>query len=152
VYDDAYIRAFEAVALPLIGAYDPDVIVLELGMDGLAGDPMTHMALTNNAYAQVARDVRGFGKPILATGGGGYHIKNSARGFALAWTILSGQDDPVDDLSIGLGGVLLETTEWLGGLKDRRLVPDGKQKAEVDAGVEAAVERVKKKVFPYHGL
>jgi acetoin utilization protein AcuC len=152
VYDDAYIRAFEAVALPLLGAYDPDVIVLELGMDGLAGDPLTHLALTNNAHAQVVRDVRAFGKPILATGGGGYHIKNSARGFALAWTVLCGQDDPVDDLSVGLGGVLLETTEWLGGLKDRRLVPDERQKAEVDAAVDATVERVKKKVFPYHGL
>ena len=82
----------------------------------------------------------------------GARVKNSARGFALAWTVLCGEGDPIDELNVGLGGVLLETTEWLGGLKDRRLVPDARQRTEVDAGVEAAVEKVKKKVFPYHGL
>jgi len=38
-YDQAYMKAFEAVALPLMTAYNPDVIVFELGADALAGDP-----------------------------------------------------------------------------------------------------------------
>ena len=38
-YDEAYIKVFEAVALPLIPAYNPDVFVFELGADALAGDP-----------------------------------------------------------------------------------------------------------------
>ena len=39
----AFLMAFERVVVPLLGAYRPDVIVLELGMDTLAGDPLTHL-------------------------------------------------------------------------------------------------------------
>ena len=39
-YDAIYMSTFKAVVLPLIKAYDPDVIMLELGMDTLAGDPL----------------------------------------------------------------------------------------------------------------
>ena len=152
VYDEAFLKAFGAVAEPLIGAYDPDVIVFELGMDGLSGDPLTHLALTNNAHAEATRRVLAFGKGILATGGGGYHVENTARGWALAWSILSGQDHPDDDLGIGLGGVMMESTDWRGGLRDRTLVPDAAQKAEVQPAIERTIEKVRRKVFPYHGL
>ncbi|GAF76276.1 unnamed protein product, partial [marine sediment metagenome] len=57
IYDEAYLAAFEQIALPLIGSFDPDVIVLELGMDGLSSDPLTHMSLTNNAYVSVIEHV-----------------------------------------------------------------------------------------------
>ena len=42
-YDQAYMMAFKAVAIPLIKAFNPDVIVLQLGADGLAGDPLAHL-------------------------------------------------------------------------------------------------------------
>ena len=108
-YDQAYMRAFEEVALPLIAAVAPDVIVLELGMDALAGDPLAHLCLTNNTYVDVVEAVQRFNKPILATGGGGYHPANTARGWALAWASLSGQDRTHTDAA-GLGGVMLETS------------------------------------------
>jgi acetoin utilization protein AcuC len=150
--DAAYLRAFRTAAVPLIGAFDPDVIVLELGMDCLAGDPLTHLSMTNNAYAEVVADVLGFGKPILATGGGGYHVENTVRGWALAWAVLTGQGDSAGDMSLGLGGVMMETTDWLGGLRDRAVIPSSRQRAQVDAAIDAMIENVKKYVFPYHGL
>ena len=152
VFDEAYLRAFHATALPLIGAYDPDVIVLELGMDGLSGDPLTHMSLTNNAYADVIEAVLGFGRPIVATGGGGYHVGNTARGWALAWSVFCGEEGGQDDLAAGLGGVMLETTEWMGGLRDRAIVPASRQRNEVESAVDSVIEKVKANVFPYHGL
>ncbi|MDY7011040.1 MAG: acetoin utilization protein AcuC [Planctomycetota bacterium] len=151
-YDEAFIKAFRAVALPLIGAYDPDVIVLELGMDCLSGDPLAHLKLTNNAYAEVVQSVLDFGKPILAVGGGGYHIENTARGWALAWSILSGQNLAADEMSIGMGGVLLESTDWHGGLRDRMLVVDARKRRAVDPEVNATIEKVKSNVFSLHGL
>lgn len=150
-YDEIYIDAFRAVALPLLGAYDPDIVVLELGLDGLAGDPLAHMSLTNNVYAEIVEMVLGFGKPVLATGGGGYHAENTARGWALAWCTLCGETGQ-HDMSIGLGGVMLESTDWLGGLRDRALIPDHEQRRSVDTAVHAAVEAVKRSVFRYHGL
>ena len=151
-YDGAFLGAFGEVAEPLIRAYDPDAIVLELGMDALAGDPLTHLALTNNAHAEVVRRVLALGKPVLATGGGGYHVENTARGWALAWSVLSGQDHGPDDLEAGLGGVMMASTDWLGGLRDRALAPSAEQKAAVDAEIARTVETVKKNVFRMHGL
>jgi acetoin utilization protein AcuC len=150
-YDDAYVRAFRAVALPLLDAYDPDVIVLELGMDCLAGDPLAHLALTNNAYATVVETLRDRGTPLLVTGGGGYNPENTARGWALAWSILCGADEH-DTLHVGLGGVMLESTEWHGGLRDRALAPDAAQRRAVDPVLDKTLAAVKRRVFPKHGL
>lgn len=152
IYDEAYLRAFKAVAPPLIGAFDPDVIVLEAGMDCLAGDPLTHMALTNNAYAEVVQLVRDMGKPLLVTGGGGYHVQNSARGYALVWVVLCGEDAHSADMGLGLGGVMMETSDWMGGLRDRQLVTTAARRAEVDPAVAETIEKVRKNVFGYHGL
>ena len=150
-YDDAYLRAFRRVALPLITAFDPDVIVLELGMDCLAGDPLAHLELTNNAYADVVRLAMGFGRPILAVGGGGYHPENTARSWALMWCVFCGEDGP-SDMSLGLGGVMLGSADWLGGLRDPESVPDAVRREHVDAVIDATVEKVKAHVFPLHGL
>lgn len=150
-YDEAYLRAFEQVAVPLAGAYNPDVIVLEVGMDGLAGDPLAHLQLTNNVYADVVDLVLRWGKPVLATGGGGYHVENTVRGWGLVWSVLSGRR-AVDDAALGLGGVMMESTEWHGGLRDRTFIAHGGESAAVDAALEETVETVKRTVFPIHGL
>ena len=150
-YDEAYLRAFRAIVPPLAKAYDPDVIVLELGMDALSGDPLAHLSLTNNAHAEVTRLVLGFNKPLLVTGGGGYHVRNTVRGWALAWSVLCGEDSE-DATNVGLGGVMLETTEWRGGLRDRVLVPDPEQRRYVEPEIDAVIEAIEKSVFPIHGL
>ena len=69
--DAAYQQVFRETVMPLIRAYDPDVIVLEIGMDALAGDPLAHLRLTNNTHADILDRVVDLGKPVLATGGGG---------------------------------------------------------------------------------
>jgi acetoin utilization protein AcuC len=152
VYDDAWMLAFRAVAEPLTRAYDPDVIVLEAGMDCLSGDPLTHLDLTNNAYAEAVERMLRFGKPLLAVGGGGYHIANTARGWALLWTVLCGQDAGPDDLAMGLGGVMMGTTDWAGGLRDRMLIPSPEARINVGPAIQRTIEKVKANVFPYHGL
>jgi acetoin utilization protein AcuC len=151
-YDEAYLRAFREIAPPLAGALDPDVIVLEVGMDCLAGDPLTHLALTNNAYAEAVRIVRDMGRPLLVTGGGGYNVANAARGYALVWVVLCGEDAQSDDMGLGLGGVMMGTSDWMGGLRDRQLVVTAAQRAEVEPAVEETIRKVKHYVFPRHGL
>jgi len=149
-YDDQYVRAFNAIVPPLAGAFDPDVIVLELGMDGLSGDPLGGLKLTNNAYAAVVEATMGFGKPILAVGGGGYHPGNTARGWALAWCVFCGEG--VDDDLVGLGGIMLENTDWIGGLRDRVLVGEAGELDAVEAAVSETIRAVKANVFAIHGL
>ncbi|HPC93458.1 MAG TPA: acetoin utilization protein AcuC [Sedimentisphaerales bacterium] len=150
-YDRAYLDAFESVVLPLIGVFDPDVIVFELGVDALAGDPLAHLHLTNNTYVEIIRHLLNFGKPILATGGGGYNVENSVRAWALAWTVFTGEDDG-PDLGPLMGGVMMQSTDWQGGLRDRELVVTEEQRQAVLPALMASIDIVKAKVFPIHGL
>jgi acetoin utilization protein AcuC len=150
-FDQAYLYAFEAVVVPLIGAYRPDVIVFELGADTLAGDPLAHLCLTNNAYADMLRHLLRFDKPILMTGGGGYHVENTVRAWALAWSVLSGQDIE-DGLSATMGGVMLQSTDWQGGLRDREIPVAARQRESVLSALDASIDILKAKVFPIHGL
>lgn len=149
-YDGAYLRAFEQAALPVIKAFNPDVMMVEIGMDTLAGDPLAHLHLTNNVVVEVLERVLALGKPVLATGGGGYHIENTVRGWTLAWSTLCGESS--DDMMMGLGGVMLENTDWAGGLRDRVLLSDAGRRGNVDREVDATITRIREFVFPIHGL
>jgi len=150
-YDQAYMKAFVAIAIPLMAAFKPDVIVFELGADALAGDPLAHLYLTNNVYADIITHLLTLNKPILMTGGGGYNIDNTVRAWALAWTVLCGADSGNAD-NLPLGGVMLESTDWQGGLRDRTLAVSSQQRDVVMPAIEATIEAIKASVFPLHGL
>jgi hypothetical protein len=100
---------------------------------------------------EIVRYLLRFEKPILATGGGGYHVENTVRAWALVWTILSGQDI-AHGLEAALGGVMLQSTDWQGGLRDRELPVANEQREMVLPALQASIETLKAKVFPLHGL
>jgi acetoin utilization protein AcuC len=135
--DRAFRRAFDAVAVPILGAFRPDVIVLELGLDGLAGDPLTHLAYSIRAYLEVIERTLRLGKPLLATGGGGYRPETAARGWALCWSALSGG-----------------TAEELAGLGLDDEAPESETRPpdDLDRNVDATIDLVRKNVFRFHGL
>jgi len=149
-YDAAYKRIFKEAALPLIRKFAPDVLVMELGMDALSGDPLAHLHLTNNTFVDIIKEILKLEKPVLATGGGGYNVEATVRSWALLWSVLCGEDD--HDMGIGLGGVMLETTDWLGGLRDRVLISDAGIRDTVDADINRVIHIIREKVFPYHSL
>jgi len=150
--DKAYMEVFEAIALPLAEAYKPDVIVFELGADALAGDPLARLKLTNNTYADIIYKLLGLDKPILMTGGGGYNINNTVRAWALAWSILCGADLENQHANAGLGGVMLESTDWYGGLRDRQLLIDKQLHSIVTNQLKTTIDFIRANVFPLHRL
>ncbi|MBW8035733.1 MAG: hypothetical protein FVQ79_08930, partial [Planctomycetes bacterium] len=114
-------------------AFAPDVIALEVGADALAGDPLAQLCLTNNVYADIIEKLLAFGKPILATGGGGYDVENTVRAWALCWLALCGVKDQ-------------------GQLREEPIAIDAGQREMVDPVVARVIEEVKSNVFGYHGL
>ena len=50
ICDRAYLEIFNEIVMPLATAYNPDIFVLQLGMDALAGDLLAHLELTNNVH------------------------------------------------------------------------------------------------------
>ena len=151
VCDDAYLEAFHTIVPPLVDAYYPDVFVLQLGMDALAGDALAHLELTNNAHAAIIEHILAYQKPVLATGGGGYHVDNTVRGWTLAWEIMCGQVNDMG-LDLGMGGVMLQSTEWAGGLRDRIVVVDEEHCDAVDAALQTTLKYLIQHVFPCHGI
>ncbi len=84
--DVQFRAAFEEVERYL-EACRPELIVLQCGADSLGGDPITHLAYTEEAHAHATQRLRALaqrhcGGRLLATGGGGYNRRNLAR----AWT------------------------------------------------------------------
>jgi len=149
--DDVFRYAFEELVPPVLEAYNPDYIVLEIGMDILAVDPLTHLSMTNNAFADVMPYVKNCGKPVLVVGGGGYHPQSTARGWAYIWSILTGSE-PQDDMTVGMGGVFLGNHEWGAGLRDMRAFSSGERKKDNLQKTTAAIDRLKTLIFPVHGI
>ena len=150
-YDEAFRLAFEHAVLPLIGAYRPTAIVLELGMDTLAGDPLTHLQMTNNIVVDILQALTQFECPLLVAGGGGYHVEHTVRAWTLAWRTCQGEAED-DTACMALGGVMLGSSEWAGGLRDRHLPVPEPHRAAVNAELQTTLAHVIRDIFPYHGL
>ncbi len=80
--DAAFLAAFARVEA-FLAARQPSFVVMVSGVDGLAGDPMAHLALTPGAIAHAARRTAALVErhvPVLVLAGGGYDLDNFARG------------------------------------------------------------------------
>ncbi len=73
--DEAYLRALDE-ALSQVYAFDPEFVVYQAGVDGLAGDALGHLQLTHEGLRERDRRVleaaRARGVPVVITIGGGY--------------------------------------------------------------------------------
>src|SRR5262249_14365501 len=88
--DDAvYARAFEAVVPPLLRAFAPDAIVLQLGIDSHRTDPLTHLAWTVQGFSDAVQRLLPLAPRIVALGGGGYDLPNVARAWTAAWAAIN---------------------------------------------------------------
>ncbi len=151
-YDQAYEGIVNDAVFPIIKQFSPDVIILELGMDALAGDPLGHLQLTNNVHANITEELVKMNIPILATGGGGYHVENTVRGWALCWSVLCGVHQDAYDLMLGMGGVMLGNTDWVGGLRDHSMLTHGGVRDTIDGEISRITDVLKTTLFPLHGL
>ena len=80
--------------VPLVRAFAPDVVVLQCGADALADDPMSGLALSNNALWRAAAAMRGLAPRLLVLGGGGYNPWSVARCWTGVWGTLTGRAPP----------------------------------------------------------
>ncbi len=98
--DDAYERAFSTCIRPAIRAFDPDVLVTQLGADAVLGDVVANLRLSLRGFERCLGHFRSLGLPWLALGGGGYDVGNVVRAWTLAWGTILDQDLP-DEIPAG---------------------------------------------------
>ena len=120
-------------------------------MDILGTDPLTHLGMTNNILSDVLPLITQYQVPILTVGGGGYQPDDTARGWALAWTLLACIDTETD-MYVGLGGKFLGSTEWEAGLRDIHSYRSGEEKQQILHELGTTVDEIIETIFPLHGI
>ena len=84
----------EQAVRPLADDFNPEALVITCGADGLEGDPLSRMALSNTGlWAAVEKLVDGCRRSVVL-GGGGYNPWTVVRCWGGLWGRLSGQAIP----------------------------------------------------------
>ncbi|MBT8075311.1 MAG: acetoin utilization protein AcuC [Gammaproteobacteria bacterium] len=84
----------EAV-LPLRDRFEPQAIVVTCGADGLAGDPLSKLQLSNSGLWNAVERALDHVNHAVVLGGGGYNPWTVVRCWSGLWGRLSGQKIPV---------------------------------------------------------
>jgi len=145
--DPLYMKAFDEVVYPLIAAFDPDIMVTQLGADTFRTDPLTSLEITTHSYSYVLRKLQALKIPWVAMGGGGYDLMNTARAWTIAWGIMNDVTLPSQLPDVFVAAIsamgfphrmLFDAMHWAEE-EERNLALDA---------VEASITAIRKSVFP----
>jgi acetoin utilization deacetylase AcuC-like enzyme len=107
--DRAYARVYREIALPIVRAYDPELVLVSVGFDPYREDPLAGMDVTETGFAELtaiclemAAGAAG-GKAVFVLEGG-YALEGIARSAAAVVSVLL--DDPRPPLALGAPGSL----------------------------------------------
>lgn len=115
INDTEYALVLERLVMPFVRRVEPEAIVVLLGADGLAGDPLSAMRLSNGALWVACQDLIAMAPRAVMLGGGGYNPWTTARLWTGMWGLLAGHD---------IGGVLPERAQAVLAGLDCDLVDD----------------------------
>lgn len=143
--DELFIKAFDEVALPLLTAFAPDVLVTQLGADTFSSDPLSLLEVTTRGYGHAVSALKALELPWLALAGGGYDNFNVARAWTLAWSIMNG---------VELAPSLPPSFD-LPGAPHRMLLDPIRQASEGGTGpareaLDRCIDYLTRTVFPLH--
>ncbi len=92
--DSEFEYIVQNAVLPIARATELDALVVCCGADCLAGDPLSHMALSNVALWDSVDEFVALGVPTVVLGGGGYNPWTVTRYWAGMWGRLAGYEMP----------------------------------------------------------
>jgi len=94
-FDDTGMEmALEELILPRVAAFRPDAIVIQCGSDGVEEDPLSRLAMSNNAHWGVVKALKARAPRLLVLGGGGYNPWSVGRLWTGNWAVLNGCEIP----------------------------------------------------------
>jgi acetoin utilization protein AcuC len=149
--DDLYLWAFMEVVPPLVRAFDPDVLMTQLGVDTLGTDPLAALDLTTNGFFDLIREIKSWNRKWVALGGGGYNIMNVARAWTQAWAVMKGTDIP-DALPEAFVNAHRTELGKIATLSDPRRRIDSTGSGHAQQLAELVVASIKETVFPIVGV
>lgn len=88
--DKVWQHAFETIGMGALQRFQPEAIVLQMGSDPHALDPLGHLHLSAQGWVWAVEKVKNLGLPIVALGGGGYNLTTVPRMWTMAIATLAG--------------------------------------------------------------
>jgi acetoin utilization protein AcuC len=160
--DPQWLRAFHAVVPSLLGAFRPQILVTQCGVDTHREDPLADLALSVDGHRASYRALRELALEVaggrwLALGGGGYQL---FRVVPRSWThllatVLDRDIDPGTPLPAGW---IAHVARLVGDRPLPQSMTDGADigfepwSGEASTEVDAAIVATRRAVFPLHGL
>jgi acetoin utilization protein AcuC len=149
--DEIFLWAFDQVIPPLLAAFNPDVVVTQLGADTHRTDPLANLALTTTGFGEAVRRLKPLCRKWIALGGGGYNLENVPRSWALAWSIMNDRELP-DELPEAFRTTFRRLGFSPSRIRDDPYLTDAPTREEAWRFAREQVHRLQKLVFPCHGL
>jgi acetoin utilization protein AcuC len=154
-----WLEAFDHAVDPLIRAFDPDILVTQLGCDSHVTDPLAHLSLTVDDMAAVYRRLHRLAHEVcdgrwVATGGGGYQLVQVVpRAWTLAFAEMTGRSLPIDT-PMGWQELVVERTR---ATPPRSFTDDPVELSpelheQARRMTDDAVEAIRRLVLPHHGV
>lgn len=118
----------DEIVLPIATGAAPEAVVITCGADGLAGDPLSGMELSNVSLWAAVDQMRDASPRTVVLGGGGYNPWTVTRCWAGLWATLAGCDlraslpDPAVELLASFESELVDEEDvdpgWLTSIAD----------------------------------
>jgi acetoin utilization protein AcuC len=154
-----WLEAFDAAVEPLIRAFQPDILVTQLGCDTHATDPLAHLSLTVDDHAAVYRRLHRLAHEVcdgrwVATGGGGYQLVQVVpRSWTLAFAEMC-STSLAPETPMSWQELVVERT---GATPPRSFTDDPVQiseamTAQARHAAGESVEALRRLVLPHHGV
>uniref|UniRef100_A0A0K3CGL9 histone deacetylase n=1 Tax=Rhodotorula toruloides TaxID=5286 RepID=A0A0K3CGL9_RHOTO len=89
-------RVWDSCVEKVAKEYGADAVVVQVGVDGMVGDPCKEWNLPLSAYGYALERVLRWNKRTLVLGGGGYNSANAARAWAYLTSVALGRPLPLD--------------------------------------------------------
>ena len=149
--DRVWLDVWWRVAMPVLQAFRPEAIVLQLGADAHRDDPLANLMLTTRGWLQAVTDVRNLGVPIVALGGGGYNRNTVPRMWTLAVAELLRVELPD---AVPAASPLQRRMPYLhdAAETDRAQVGDERTSEQTERAAEQVITEIRTRIFPWHGL
>jgi acetoin utilization protein AcuC len=153
------LRTMEEIVEPIFAAFQPDLLVTQLGVDAHFLDPLANLTFSTHGYEKVIGTLRKLAKKHcshgwLALGGGGYHPVNVARLWSMFLAGILGKTVP-ESMPEEFVERCKEKgyTDFPERMRDEDEVVQGFLPREmVELDLDRVVRKIQEEVFPYHGI
>ena len=146
-----YLPAFEQIVPPPVGAFRPDVVVAQLGIDSHRTDPLTHLELDVQGFARAVARIAELSPKLVCLGGGGYDLQNVARAWTAAWAVLNGVELAAE-LPAAFAADARRSEFRVPTLWDPPEPLPEHKRLRAQEYVDRQVDAIRRLIFPVHGL